>query len=362
MIFSLDITNFKCFDQLKLPFGQLTFLTGFNGGGKSTAMQPLLLLSQGIRQTVNDRVFPLNGPLVHLGTVGDVLPSSSKGAIVRFGLGEPERESVWTFAAMRSAERHLHLEEVHSSGAHNLSLETLAYLSAVREGTADAYPIPDAYNDTFSGVGMDGRYAAYWYDKLVDDELSPTKRHHKEPATSFRKQLDAWMGTLFPGAQANVQIIPQISMLNLQFRLSEIGVWRRPANIGYGLSYAFPILVALLAAQPGQIVIIDSPEAHLHPTAQSRMGELLTHFAESGVQIIVETHSDHLLNGARIAVKRRVASPAKVRVHFFTGASSGTHGVISPLLDSEGKLSEWPEGFFDQSEKDLSRLAGWENG
>ena len=60
----------------------------------------------------------------------------------------------------------------------------------------------------------------------------------------FRKQADAWLGALFPGAQVSVQLVSQISQLGLQFRLSEIGAWRRPANVGYGLSYAFPIVAA----------------------------------------------------------------------------------------------------------------------
>ena len=156
-----------------------------------------------------------------------------------------------------------------------------------------------------------------------------------------------------------MQLVPQVSLLNLQFRLSEIGAWRRPVNIGYGLTYAFPILVAVLAAEQGHLVIIDSPEAHLHPYAQSQMGRLLAHFAAAGVQILVETHSDHMLNGVRLAVKDRALSISSVRLHFFTRASHDSHGVISPEIGPDGRISEWPDGFFDQAEKDLSILANW---
>jgi predicted ATPase len=240
------------------------------------------------------------------------------------------------------------------------TISKLIYISAVREGTADAYPSPNVGDDEFSTIGVDGRFAPYWYDQLVDEEVLPARRHPNEPAQTFRKQLDAWIGALFPGAQANVQSLPQVSLLSLQFRLSEIGPWRRPANIGYGLTYAFPILVALLAAREGQVVVVDSPEAHLHPSAQSEMGRILAHFAAAGVQIIVETHSDHLLNGTRLSIKEGRLPNSFLQVHFFTRATAEGHGVISPIVDQDGRIYEWPDGFFDQSEKDLSLLTGWQ--
>ena len=217
----------------------------------------------------------------------------------------------------------------------------------------------DTNEQEFADVGPDGRFAAYWYDHFVDGEVPESRRHPMEKGNSLRKQLEAWINSLFPGAQANVQMIAPVSMLSLQFRLSEIGEWRRPANIGYGLTYAFPILVALLTAADGQTIVIDSPEAHLHPFAQSQMGQLLAHFGAAGVQVVVETHSDHLLNGARLAVKEGRISHRALTIHFFTGPTDEAHGVISPTIDSQGAISEWPTGFFDQSEKDLSRLAGW---
>jgi predicted ATPase len=141
--------------------------------------------------------------------------------------------------------------------------------------------------------------------------------------------------------------------------MTDIDAWRRPANVGYGFTYVFPILIALLTAKEGQLLIIDSPEAHLHPSAQSQMGRMLGIFAATGVQIIVETHSDHLLNGARLAVKSGNLSPSELVIHFFTGITEKGHGVVSPSIDKNGQLSDWPEGFFDQSEKDLTQLAGW---
>jgi len=136
-----------------------------------------------------------------------------------------------------------------------------------------------------------------------------------------------------------------------------------PANIGYGLTYVFPILVAGLLSKKGQVLIIDSPEAHLHPMGQSKIGYFLAVMAAAGVQVIVETHSDHVLNGVRLAVSKHSISNDDVAIHFFSpsqSASDPSSVVTSPLIDIQGNLSEWPEGFFDQSDKDLATLSGWD--
>ena len=372
MITSVEIERFKCFDSLRLSIAPLTLLTGYNGGGKSSAIQPLLILAQGIRAFRTERIYPLNGPLVRLGAVGDVVAagaSRTSGSQLTFKVSGYGSTASWVFFP-QAGDRFLKLaardpetvpdEDMRARNRIVNLVSGLAYVSAVREGAADAYPIPETASTEERDVGTDGRFAPYVYDRWVDSEVDHLRRHPKQPATSMRKQLDAWLGELFPGAQANAQSLAQLSLLSLQFRLSEIGDWRRPSNIGYGLTYAFPILVALLTAHAGEVVIIDSPEAHLHPSAQSHMGRLLAKFAAAGVQILVETHSDHLLNGARLAVKSGALAHDKVAIHFFAGATPGSHGVTSPTIDEEGRIYEWPDGFFDQSEKDLSRLAGWE--
>ena len=377
MIKSLEIENFKCFNQLRLEFGHLTLLTGFNSGGKSSAIQPLLLLGPSLRNRVDIKYFPLNGPLVHLGTVGEVLSEGKNGSGVTFVVASDVETTRWKtysqagdrFLTIVSSETRLSpglpdqsIPELPKDGQGSVyyALSTLSYLSAVREGTSDAYPMPESSGEGMVDVGVDGGYASYWYEQFVDDEVPLERRLLSEEATSVRKQLDAWLSSLFPGAQANVQQFTQIALESLQFRLTGTGTWRRPANVGYGFTYAFPILVALLTAKKGQTIVIDSPEAHLHPSAQSKMGQLIAKFASAGIQIIVETHSDHLLNGVRLAVKDGFLRPESLRIHFFNGVGAEGHGVSTPAIDREGRLNSWPDGFFDQSEQDLGRLAGWE--
>lgn len=349
--------GFKCFDALRLELGQLTLVTGFNGGGKSTALQPLLLLSQALRLGTIDTL-PLNGPLVRLGTAGDIAPLRSEHPML---LKVEGADGDLAFRPkLQAGDRILPLSappEGPTSGGLGNALATLSFLGAVRIGAEDAFPMPERIEAP--DVGHDGRFAPFWYDRLVDEDVDARRHFPSVPAATFRKQLDAWLGSLFPGAEANVQNAVALSQMNLQFRLSALGSWRRPSNIGYGLTYAFPILVALLAARPGQVIVIDSPESHLHPSAQSQMGRILATLAGAGVQIIVETHSDHLLNGVRLAVREGALLPEQLRIHFFRGPEGAEHGVTTPGMGAGGEIYEWPEGFFDQGEKDLSRLAGW---
>ena len=362
----LELEGYKCFNWLRVRLAPLTLFTGFNGAGKSTALQPLLLLAQAARlkiwgATGLDGNIPLNGEVVRLGSAGDVVRGGDSGA-TRFTVGAGGNILNVDISA-RAGDRVLRAKTAtEAAGSPDLirQLERLIHLSAVRGGPFDAFPIPDRADGGSIDVGVDGRYASHWYHEMADTEVSPDRCASAAEGVTFRKQVDAWLGRLAPGANANVQAIPVASTLALQFRLSETGEWRRPANVGYGLTYAFPILVALLAARQGDIVVIDSPEAHLHPQAQSRMGKMLATFAAAGVQLLVETHSDHVLNGARLAVRDGIVCSDDLSLLFFSGTSPDDHGVTCPRIDAKGRIDEWPDGFFDQGDKDVSRLADWE--
>lgn len=363
---ALHIEDFKCFEQLRVRLASLTVLSGYNGAGKSTALQPILLLAQAARRRtwtgdVATGDLPLNGEILRLGSAGDVIRAQSPDATARFELFG-EKKSLALSATAKAGGRSLNVTKRENSDDWPelfSSLTRLVHLSAVRGGPAEAFPTPDRVSEQAPDVGADGRFASYWYHELADTEIDLARRCPGEDGTTFRKQIDAWLSRLAPGASANVQALPVASTLALQFRLSETGEWRRPANVGYGLTYAFPILVSLLAAVPGDIVVIDSPEAHLHPQAQSRIGRMLAVFAAAGIQVIVETHSDHVLNGIRLAVRDKVLTAAKLSLLFFAGSSGEGHGVTSPRIDGDGRIDEWPDGFFDQGDKDVAQLASW---
>jgi predicted ATPase len=154
-----------------------------------------------------------------------------------------------------------------------------------------------------------------------------------------------------------VEQVPRVNAVTLGLRTSVDSDFHRPVHVGFGLTQVLPIIVAALSARKNDILLIENPEVHLHPAAQALMGGFLAEVACSGVQVVIETHSDHVLNGIRLAAKNGAIAPEKVALHFFDlaeGEMSST--VTSPKLDKNGRLDQWPEGFFDEWEKVLMEI------
>ena len=161
-----------------------------------------------------------------------------------------------------------------------------------------------------------------------------------------------------------MQQIAGATAVTLGIRVSEATEFLRPIHCGFGITQILPIIVAVLSAPPpsdggSPLLLIENPEVHLHPAGQALMGEFLADAAHSGVQLIVETHSDHVLNGVRRAVKSGRVSANEVGIHFLRDRFLHEAQVLSPNLDSSGNIDVWPKGFFDQFDKDLNYFAGW---
>lgn len=163
----------------------------------------------------------------------------------------------------------------------------------------------------------------------------------------------------FPGCALMLQQVPQANAVTLGLRTSEDTDFHRPVHVGFGLTQVLPIVIAALSATKGDLLLIENPEVHLHPAGQAHMGQFLAEVAQAGVQVIIETHSDHVLNGIRRSVKAERLKPEQVTIHFFRPRSAEEAQVLTPLLDRSGNIDIWPDGFFDQFDKDMNFFAGW---
>lgn len=177
-------------------------------------------------------------------------------------------------------------------------------------------------------------------------------------------QVNAWLQVVSPGSSVIVEDVSlgdsNKCILSVAYA-NDDGVMHRfkPQNVGFGISYVLPALVALLTSGRDDIVVIENPEAHLHPKGQYKMGELLARAAASGVQVFVETHSDHVVNGVRGAVKDKIVSRKDVGISYFERKvyeDEVCTDVRNIKIDSHGSLSEYPEGFMDEWNNQLMEL------
>ena len=389
MLRRIDLRHFKCFTLLKLPLCPLTLLSGANASGKSSVLQALALLHQTMREHEWSSRLMLNGSAVRLGTVADVIDQMHGRRSVEMALLDGEREFQWEFtgeraemsmevARVRSVHgdagkdepkllRHLlpwsHGEALEGSfwaGSLQARLCGLTYLTAERMGPRETYPLEDpGYAPV---VGPRGEHAAsvlyFGGDTRVLDGLTV----EDVPPTRLR-QIEAHMNRFFPGCELSVGKVPQANAVTLGLRTSKGMDFHRPIHTGFGLTQVLPIVVAALSAAKEDLLLIENPEVHLHPSGQAAMGEFLAEVAAAGVQVILETHSDHVLNGIRRAVKRGALPPEDAALHFFRlrqeDESDGAAQVQSLVLDRNGNLDTWPEGFFDQFDRDMNYFVGW---
>ena len=377
MINRLDLETFKCFELIRLPLGPLTLLSGTNASGKSSVLQSLVLLHQTMLENEWSTRILLNGRVTNLGTVTDVVDRVNGRDSFAIGLLDDDTSCSWAFTGDR---RDMSLEvrriaiqgEVKdklgtlryllpvNSGQRELSLVSrvrdLTYITAEREGPREVYPLEDEYQ--VSRVGPQGENAVSvlyrTQDERVSDQLTlegftPTVLH----------QIGARLDAFFPGCAVDVQHVPNANAVRLGIRTSETTDFLRPIHCGFGITQVLPIVVAALSVRKDSLLLIENPEVHLHPSGQAKMGQFLAEVARSGIQVIAETHSDHVLNGIRRAVKSGRLPAEEVVLHFFRARSADEPQAMSPTLDSSGNVDVWPSGFFDQFDKDLDYFAGW---
>ena len=127
------------------------------------------------------------------------------------------------------------------------------------------------------------------------------------------------------------------------------------ADVGFGVSQVLPVLVALIVAEPGQLVYLEQPELHLHPRAQVALAQVLAAAAKRGVRVVAETHSSLLLLAVQTLVAEGSLSPELVKLHWFTRGENGATKIDTADLDEAGAYGDWPEDFDDVDLKAQSR-------
>ncbi|MFM7204349.1 MAG: AAA family ATPase [Myxococcota bacterium] len=299
MISTLELRRFKRFQELTLCFKALTVLTGANGVGKTSIIHALLLVHQATLLKQNE-VLRLNDvDSLQLGSARDLIHHQSGSDTMEVTVNVDDTPMSWTFSAPEDEySRHFNVikrPETCIGALAEISTQRFVYLSAERLGPRDTLRA-GSQESREVGVGVQGEYTA---QTLVSAGTFKVREERCLPMPDggllrgILHQTEAWMSRIVRPIQLEPEWFPETLVTRLRFRTPGFSSnWMRAPNMGFGVSYALPIVVAALRAPVGSLLLIENPEAHLHPAGQSAMGEFLALMAADGLQILVETQGD----------------------------------------------------------------------
>ncbi len=363
MIKSITLQNFKIFkDKTDFKLSKFNLLTGINGRGKSSFLQSLLILRQSIEGQKEIDKIAFNGSCVSLGAFDDIRNKKiSKEETINI-IVQTDKDNV-TFEISENDNDNMigNLKTIKELSDVSF-LKNIHYIAADRIGPKEFY-LRTTLSD-FINVGTRGEYTANVL--LLKKSFSVNKNivieERKEEdlviqlANDLEIQVGEWVSKILDtDTKVYIKNEENRHIISLTFEINKSSDLL-PTNVGFGYTYILPIVVTGLIAQKNEIIIVENPEAHLHPKAQHELILFLAKVAKTGVQIFIETHSEHILNAVRITTtkKEKILNNDEVSILYFQ--NNDKEPVIKiPLLEN-GAIEEWPDGFFDQTEKDFNKL------
>lgn len=363
MIRKIMIQNFKCFSkQTLIEMSNLTANVGMNSVGKSSLIQALLIVRQ-IYDTLNEHKvsaeglnIDLNGKYaLQLGDDEQIMSSHDTNVIsiqvedIRFDLEKNEKDKGRPFVKFYdNLDKYADYNSVFNPD--------FCYLNAERLGPRN-YQKMGNMGDEF--CGYHGEFTFDVINKNPMKTISSKRKFRldeKKQIDRLEKQVEYWLSYIVPGVEVNFSSEQTMRLTQMQVSQPFFDTgFQSPNNFGFGISYILPIIVMGLLIGEGAMLIVENPEAHLHPSGQSRIGYFLSQIASDNVQVIIETHSEHVINGIRIHALKNGIKPSEICINYFLN-NKENHIVNRIQLNERMDIKSWPDGFFDQEEKDLREL------
>lgn len=413
-ITAITVCGYKSlYQEQRIEIRPLTILAGANSSGKSSIMQPLLLLKQTLEAQYDPGALLLNGPNVRITSADQLLSKvATKNCSNRFYV-QFESSDDWKLRLTykRDPGKALDIDSMNYRGKEDEKENTL-YVGMPHEEIIN-----------FASTDFGGLFKKEFVDKqnfkwkvsrdrcflsLTLQRQEGTKKFDVMSTSRSSSVQDiervihlpglrgnpertyptTAVGAEFPGTFENYvasivnhwQISKDENLKLLGIALEDMGLtWKVEAkqvddtqvelrvgrllhskkggshdlvsiaDVGFGLSQTLPVIVALLVAKPGQIVYLEQPEIHLHPRAQHALSKILADAANRGVKVIIETHSDLLILGIQALVAEGKLSSENVKLHWFNRSPDGATEVKSADLDEAGAFGDWPEDFAEVS-------------
>jgi predicted ATPase len=381
----VQIKNFKSLRDIEIELRGLTLITGINSSGKSTFIQSLLLLKEN-RELINqiaansmmmssmkEHSEPFRTHIIKLVEDTKNQPVSLEGEYIHLGA----KKDIFNQEVYDEDISILINTFLFTINYNNLSLNTTCpipishiinlfaddfqYLNTDRIQPDRTYELSERHIRK-NLIGTKGEYTAHYLDENRHKPLNIQALKHENAKTDrLLDNVSFWLREISNG----IEVLPKKHLDTHQASLSYQYTYGEnttneysPLNVGFGITYALPIIVAILKSKPDDLLIIENPESHLHPAGQSKIAKLCAIAVANGVQIIVESHSDHFLNAIRVATKQDTLKPEDSVIYYFSKASDSMETKVEQLLiDEDGSINrDWPEGFFDEYRNLLDEL------
>lgn len=348
MLNCLKIINLKSIDSAELKFSPLTIFTGSNSSGKSTVLQALMLL---VKYSVAANRYSMEELLRYLDQFSAIRNKKTNAKIIKI-------EATDTNNVKHEIEIFSGGVNVHSTLPYQfeqtfeVNQPELFYLNANRIGAQDYVPFSERK------VGIIGEYLFSYYEKIKREPL-PEDLIKFNGSKTLAYQLSQWLGFI---SGSDVELVTEQigDRVQVSFNVQDIEGNVSPFNLGAGISYIAKVLIICLMAKKDDLVLLENPEVQLHPKSQALLGVFLTFIASKGIQLVVETHCEHLINRIRLEVSNEEIKSQDVIIHY---KASTKMPFETLLLDDNGHFVDFnehrlsfPSGFFDASVDTLLSL------
>lgn len=376
MINKIAIENFKSIKEKSFPLRNLNVLIGLNGQGKSSFIQVLLMLRQS-SDNLKKGFLNINGELIKIGKAKDALYQFAKGDL-HFDIEMNNSQKLDYLFSYEADSDIFKIKETHANP--NLDSNEALFSNKFQYLNADRIEPKSLHSKSYSSVSMNrnlgikGEFTVHFlelngndliaFDNCIHSKsnISTTNSNKKIVDKRLIHQVNKWLSEISP--EVNVvtsDLTSDFVQLGFEYAQPTFGstMTYKPENVGFGISYALHVVTALLSAQPGGMVIIENPESHIHPRGQAELGKLIALVAQNDVQIIIETHSDHLINGIRVGVKEEPILKDRTVLFYFKKivTPNEQYSQVSNIhIDKNGELSEYPINLLDEWSNQLFKL------
>ena len=335
MINTLEIKNFKCLEDESFDLGKLNVITGVNSSGKSSVIQAILLF-------VDAAYSKMSGNDLRYYSFEIIRNRYQRAEEIQIKVNESSCE-------IRLGEKYIF------NGSFNeiKKNENLFYLKETRIGPKNMVPHSES-----NELEDNAEFVLSYLYKNQTKKIAP--KLIQADFDTLSQNVDYWLQRLFDrNVELKVEKTSDPKTLGVLFNFDELERIL-PTQLGAGLTYATEIIVTCLQAKPGQMVIIENPEIHLHPAAQSKLGEFLSFVAAAGVQVIIETHCEHLINRIRYEVYSHKLSSDDVKIFYKEDCRTPFYKMTvaeDGHFMKDGVQVDFPSGFFDATLDFLCRMS-----